>query len=413
VPGGVETTGTEELGVESRRSVTRIGATLAACLALGAAAWLLLRSGAGDGAARYVTERIDRGPITSSVTASGVVEPVVTVQVGTYVSGPILALYADFNSPVERGQIVAKIDPAPFAVKVRQAEATLANARAGTEKARADLARKQLSLRRSRELRERDFLSQDELDAAVSEEAQATAQLALQQAGVRQAEAALEEARVQLGYTDIRSPVDGVVISRNVDVGQTVAASFQTPTLFQIAEDLSKMRVRASVSESDIGGVAEGQAASFGVDAWPGRRFEGRVVQVRSAPVSLLNVVTYDVVIEVDNASLALKPGMTATVAITTAHRDDALRVPLRALRFRPETPPGAIAAGEDGAAAFRIGASGALERVALRTGVRDERFAEVLEGGLAAGDSVAVAYERSAEPAASPQSPFQPRRPR
>jgi HlyD family secretion protein len=403
--------------VQARRSVTRIGAALALGLALAAATWALLRSGERAAAARYVTEVVDRGPITSTVTASGVVEPVVTVQVGTYVSGPILALYADFNSPVARGQIVAKIDPAPFEVKVRQAEAELANARAGAEKARADLARKELGLRRSRELRGGDFLSQDALDAAVSDEAQAKAQLALQEAGVRKAEAALEEARVQLGYTDIRSPVDGVVISRNVDVGQTVAASFQTPTLFQIAEDLAKMRVRASVSESDIGGVAEGQAASFGVDAWPGRRFEGRVVQVRNAPVSILNVVTYDVVIEVDNASLALKPGMTATVAITTAHRDDALRVPLRALRFRPETPPGAVAAAapsEDGAAAFRLGAGGALERVALRTGVRDERFAEVLGSDLAAGDAVAVAYERSAEPVSpAPQSPFQPRRPR
>jgi HlyD family secretion protein len=227
---------------------------------------------------------------------------------------------------------------------------------------------------------------------------------------VRQAEATLDDARIQLGYTSIASPVDGVVISRNVDVGQTVAASFQTPTLFQIAEDLAKMRVRASVSESDIGGLAEGQGASFTVDAFPGRPFEGRVVQVRSAPVTVLNVVTYDVLIEVDNTSLALRPGMTATVSIVTAHRDDALRVPLRALRFRPEDAA-AGAAGE-GPVAFAVEGGGALRRVALQTGIRDERFVELTGGELAAGDRVAVAYPPSEEAAApGPTSPFQPRR--
>ena len=168
------------------------------------------------------------------------------------------------------------------------------------------------------------------------------AQLALDQAGVKQAQAALDEARINLAYTDITSPVDGVVVSRNVDVGQTVAASFQTPTLFLIAQDLTKMQVDANVSESDIGDVRDGQPASFTVDAYPGRQFHGTVMQVRNAPITVQNVVTYDVVIAVDNPDLALKPGMTATVAIITAARDDVLRVPLRALRSTPTAQAGA-----------------------------------------------------------------------
>jgi HlyD family secretion protein len=396
------------------RFVPRAAGVTAAAVLAAALGWALFGRDGRAAAPAFVTEAADRGPITVTVTATGVVEPVRTVQVGTYVSGPILALYADFNSAVTKGQLVAKIDPASFAVKVRQAEANLGNARAKAEKARADLALKKLSLDRARELNRRELLAQDELDAAESNEAQARAQVSLEEAGIAQAEAALEEARIQLGYTDIRSPVDGTVISRTVDVGQTVAASFQTPTLFQIAEDLAKMRVRTSVSESDIGGLAEGQPASFGVDAWPGRSFAGRVVQVRSAPVALQNVVTYDVLVEVDNASHELKPGMTATVAITTAQRDDALRVPLRALRFRPEEDPAAAGADGDAPAAFAVEAGGGLRRVPLRLGIRDERFAEVLAGELAPGAPLAVAFGRSEEQEApGARSPFLPRAPR
>jgi len=398
--------------VEPRKlaAVALLGAALAG------AGWLAFGRAGGSAEPSYVTEAVDRGPLAAHVTATGVVEPLATVLVGTYVSGPIQALYADFNSVVKRGQLVAKIDPAPFEVRVRQAEANLANARAKREKARADLARKQASLARSRELHARAFLSEDGLELAVSEDAQARAQLTLEQAGIAQAEAALEEARIQLRYTDIVSPVDGIVISRRVDVGQTVAASFQTPTLFEIAEDLSRMRVRTSVSEADIGGVAEGQAARFGVDAWPGRRFEGSVVQVRSAPVTLQNVVTYDVVIEVANPAGELKPGMTASVEITTAQREDALRVPLRALRFRPEgeAPAAGTATAPDTASAYVLDGGGALRRIELRTGIRDERFAEVVAGELAAGDPVVVAYQRSGEPEApAARSPFLPRAPR
>ena len=384
-----------------------------------ALAWLALACGGGEeGSDRYVTEKVDRGEIAATVTATGTVQPVTKVQVGTYVSGPIREILVDFNSPVSKGQLVAKIDPAPFEVKVRQADANLANARAVVEKARADLRLKRLTVERNRNLRGRDLISQGELDTSESDDAQAAAQLALAESGVKQAQAALEEARINLSYTEIRSPVDGVVVSRAVDVGQTVAASFQTPTLFEIAQDLTKMQVNANVSESDIGGLREQQTASFAVDAYPGRSFEGRVVQVRNAPITVLNVVTYDVIIGVDNRDLALKPGMTATVTITTARREDALRVPLRALRFRPESDgeaapaPAAVGAGKpgrDGAGVYVLDGDGELRRVELRTGLRDERWAEVVEGDLEPGAVVAVAYRRPLEKSEPARSPFMP----
>jgi HlyD family secretion protein len=384
-------------------------------------ALLALACGSGEeGSDRYLTEPVDRGEIAATVTATGTVQPVTKVQVGTYVSGPIREIHVDFNSPVQKDQLVAKIDPAPFEVKVRQAEANLANARAQVEKARADLRLKRLTVERNRSLRGRDLISQGELDTSESDDAQAAAQLALAESGVEQAKAALEEARISLAYTEIRSPVDGVVVSRAVEIGQTVAASFQTPTLFEIAQDLTKMQVNANVSESDIGGLSEGLMASFGVDAYPGREFEGRVVQVRNAPITVLNVVTYDVIIAVDNADLALKPGMTATVTITTARREDVLRVPLRALRFRPESddevasPPAAVAAGgpsRDGAGVFVLDGDGELRRVALKTGLRNDSFAEVLEGDLEPGAQLAVAYSRPLEKSEPARSPFMPQR--
>jgi HlyD family secretion protein len=395
-------------------SANATGAALASLLA--AALFAAACTDEGDGARGYVTQVVDRGEIAAQILATGVVEPVTTVQVGTYVSGPIREIHVDYNSPVRTGQLVAKIDPAPFEVKVRQAEANLANARARLEKARADLHLKELTFERNRRLRERELISDDELDTSESNRAQAAAQLSLERAGVAQAEASLDEARINLAYTEIRSPVDGVVVSRSVDVGQTVAASFQTPTLFEIAQDLTRMQVNASVSESDIGGARDGQAATFTVDAWPGRRFEGRVVQVRNAPVTVQNVVTYDVVIEVANPDLALKPGMTATVTITTARREDALRVPLRALRFRPETdgdaPPAPAA--PDAGSVYVVTDAGDARRVDVRLGIRDDRFAEVVAGEIEAGDAVAVELVRAkdASPAAA-RSPFVPPRPR
>jgi HlyD family secretion protein len=391
---------------------------LGGAAALAGALYYLLREERHAESPGYVTAAVDRGAISATVTATGTVNPVKTVQVGTYVSGPIREILVDYNSQVEKGQLVAKIDPAPFQVKVHVAEASVANAKAKVEKSRADLSLKKLAYDRARELRAKNTVSQNELDTAKSNYDQAQAQVDLDRAGVRQAEASLQEAEINLRYTDIRSPVDGVVVSRNVDVGQTVAASFQTPTLFLIAEDLTHMQVNANVSESDIGGVREKQPASFSVDAYPGRTFHGDVVQVRNAPIALQNVVTYDVVISVANPDLALKPGMTASVTITTAERDDVLRIPLRALRFRPDgdaaaatrSTPASAEAPDTGV--WVLGSSGKLERVPVRLGLRDEQHAEVLEGDLSAGDTVAVAFRRSTDSEPEPaRSPFQPRR--
>jgi HlyD family secretion protein len=386
-----------------RRRRALIAAAAAVIVILAYRQW---SGSAGEGAAGYVTAKVDRGTIEQTVTATGTVNPVKTVQVGTYISGPILAIDVDFNSPVKKGQRVAKIDPATYTVKVRQADANLSTARARVEKDRADLELKRIQLERNRTLLARNLIAQNDLDTAKSNYDQAAAQLALDEAGTKQAQANLDEAQVNLNYTDILSPVDGVVVSRNVDVGQTVAASFQTPTLFLIAEDLTKMQVDTNASESDVGRVREGQPAAFTVDAYPGKPFHATVAQVRNAPVTVQNVVTYDVVLAVDNPNLELKPGMTANVAVTTARRDGVLRVPARALRFRPETV-GQQAAARGGKKAARdttvyvLGADGTPAPVEVKVGVRDNQNAELLSGDLAEGTEVVVGVKR--DPAAAP----------
>jgi HlyD family secretion protein len=358
---------------------------------------------------RYVVTPVDRGPIVATVTATGTVNPVKTVQVGTYVSGPIQAIAVDFNTLVQRGQLLAKIDPRPFQVRLDDARAALANARARLEKDRAAAALTAVALRRMQDLAAQGIVAASELDVAVSEDRQARAQVTLDEAEIQSAEAKLREAEVNLAYTDIVSPVDGVVVARNVDVGQTVAATFQTPTLFLVAEDLTKMQVNVSVSESDIGAVVAGQPVTFTVDAYPGMPFDGRVEQVRNAPVTVLNVVTYDVVVGVDNPELRLKPGMTANVTITTARRDDAVRVLTSALRFRPPAANGTGAAAAVGPSdehrrVWVLGPDETPRAVAVRTGIADDRFTEI-ESGVAPGDRVITALRREAtrRPAATP----------
>ncbi len=378
-----------------------------------AGAWLVVGRTTTDGdGARWVTAAVDRGPIVATVTATGTVNPSTTVEVGTYVSGPIQSLYADYNTPVTKGQRLAKIDPRPFQVKLDAARAELANARAQLAKDRADAALKAITLRRQRELVRRGIAAQRDLDVAESEQRQAAAQIALDEARVASAEARVQEAEVNLAYTDITSPVDGIVVARSVAVGQTVAASFQTPTLFLVAGDLTKMIVSASVSESDIGGVAPGQAVRFTVDAYPTETFHGRVTQVRNAPITVMNVVTYEVIAVVDNADLRLKPGMTANVTITTAERPDALRVPTSALRFRPPADAAAPRP-PDGPAVWTVDAAGRPTPVPVRVGVADDRFTEIT-AGLAVGDRVIVALAPE-EPAADgslPRPAFLPARP-
>ena len=385
-------------------------AAIAAAAVLAGAAAYYFRPAGRMVPAGYVTVAVDRGPIEQGVNATGTLNPVTTVQVGTYVSGPIQAIDVNFNALVKKGQRIAKIDPAPFAVKVREAEANLQNAQAKVAGNRADLKLKKLLLERNRVLLRRNLIAQNDLDTAETVYAQASAQLALDQAAVAQARATLEEAQVNLRYTDILSPVDGVVVSVNVAVGQTVAASFQTPTLFLIAGDLTKMQVDTNVSESDVGRVREGQPATFTVDAYPGQPFHGRVAQVRNAPITVQNVVTYDVVVAVDNPGLELKPGMTANVSITTAKRDQALRIPVRALRFHPDgdgaaSGPAGASAAED-SAVYVVAPDGALRRVAVEAGVRDGQHVEVLNGDLHEGDRIVVGLRREGTEAAPARLP-------
>ena len=388
--------------VRRRRRIPRM-ALLAAALGAGVAAYYFWPAGS-TAPAGYVTVAADRGPIEQGINATGAVNPITTVLVGTYVSGPIQAVDVKFNSPVKKGQRIAKIDPASFAVKVRGAEANLKNAQAKVEGDRADLKLKKLLFERNRVLLQRNLIAQNDLDTTEASYEQASAQLALDQAAVAQAQASLDEAQVNLRYTDILSPVDGVVVSVSVAVGQTGAASFQTPTLFLMAGDLTKMQVDTNVSESDVGRVREGQAATFTVDAYPGQPFHGKVVQVRNAPITVQSVVTYDVVVAVDNPGLELKPGMTANVSITTARRDQALRIPVGALRFRPrgtgpETPdPDA----KEGSAVYVLEPGGTLRRVEVEAGVRDNQHVEVLSGDLHEGDQIAVSLRREGPDAAS-----------
>jgi HlyD family secretion protein len=366
----------------------------------------------------YQTAGVERGSLARLVTATGTVNPVTIVQVGTYVSGPIKALFVDFNSSVKQGQRVAQIDPRPFIVKVKQAEANLLTARAQVERDKADLDFKQRVLTRFRRLLERNLIAKQEVEAAERDAEQAQAQLQLDQALVAQHTAALEEAKVNLDYTDITSPVDGVVVARNVNVGQTVAASFQTPVLFLIAQDLTKMQVNTNVSESDIGIVHEGQRASFTVDAYLGRKFWGMVTQVRNAPQTVQNVVTYDVIVSVDNTDLALKPGMTASLAIISAQRDNVLKVPLAALRFHPPSTSGngkrggqALAAQERGGVQATDGredekprqvwvrADGqGLKPVPVQVGISDETYAELVQGALTEGDKVVTGISTTSD---------------
>jgi len=357
----------------------------------------------GTAPAGYVTVAVDRGPIEQVVNATGTVNPVTTVQVGTYVSGPIQALDVTFNSRVKKGQRVAKIDPAPFAVKVREAEATVKNAHAKVGGDRADVRLKKLLLERNRALLARNLIARNDVDTAETAYEMASAQLGLDQAAVALAQGSLEETKVNLRYTDIVSPVDGVVVSVNVAVGQTVAASFQTPTLFLIAGDLTKMQVDTNVSESDVGRVRDGQPATFTVDAYPGQPFHGQVAQVRNAPITVQNVVTYDVVIAVDNPGLELKPGMTANVSITAAKRDQALRIPVRALRFRPDRGgAGTPDARAKESAVYVLAPDGALRRVEVEAGIRDNQHVEVLKGDLHEGDPIVVGLGREGTDAAA-----------
>lgn len=386
--------------------VAAAAAVVAVVGALIAAWWFYTR----PATPHYLTLPVTRGDIVHSVNATGTVNPVLTIIVGSYVSGVIQQQYCDFNTRVRKGQLCAKIDPRPYQTLVDQARAELDNARAQLAKDRALLAYAKRAFARATQLLEHGIVSQDAADNARSAYDQARAQVAVDAAAIEQRSAALQTAQVNLDYTNIVSPVDGTVVSRNVTIGQTVAASFQTPTLFLIATDLTQMQVDTNVSESDIGGLHEGASATFTVEAFPKRQFSGRVMQVRQAPQTVQNVVTYDVVIGAANPDLGLKPGMTATARIVIETRRQVLRVPDQALRFAPSQ-----AATQErtlGGPHVWVLRDGRPIAIKVTTGLDDDSYAEITSGDLHEGDALIVgeASERSgtgttgSAPAAAPR---------
>lgn len=351
---------------------------------------------------RYRTAVIERGSVVSVVTATGSINPVVSVQVGTQVSGMIKSLHADFNSIVKAGDVVAVIDPEPFRARRDQAASNLEMAKANVGRAKNEQAQRQRELNRAKSLAEQQFVSQNDVDVAVTNAQGADAQVNVSIAQMKQAEAALNAADLDLKYTTIRSPVNGIVVARNVEVGQTVAASFATPNLFLIALDLTKMQVDTYVSESDIGGIAEGKDATFTVDAYPGLPFAGTIRQVRLAPTAVQNVVTYNVVIGVENKDLRLKPGMTANVSIVVAQRDNVLKVPNAALRFMPpksdriaSRPADRPASGGSPARPlWKQTEDGEPVAVHVQTGISDGTYTEILSEGVGVGEEIIVGVE-------------------
>ena len=410
---------------------------VALCLAglAGVAFW---RFGNGGQESPYMTTPVQKGDITQMVTATGSLSAVITVQVGSQISGTIEKLNADFNSKVKAGQVVAQLNPDKFKAAVDQSKANLLAAEANVAKAKVSVEDTQRTLMRSAELRKREFISQSELDTAQTAHDAAVGQFEVNKAQVAQAQAALNQNSVDLANTVIRSPVDGIVVSRNVDVGQTVAASLQAPVLFLIANDLSKMQVDTNVSEGDVGNVWMDQEVTFTVDAYPARRFTGQVLQVRNAAIMVQNVVTYDAVVGVDNKELLLKPGMTANVEFLVNRKTDIVKIPNAALRFRPpsDKPPTQVAAGGQpagpggggaGRGGNRNAGQGSRSRgegrgnrevtiyalrdqkatpVRVRLGISDGTSTEVVAGELKEGEQVILTMSGSGSQARSATAP-------
>ncbi len=349
------------------------------CVLLGGAGWWFSQKDAKEDA--YKTQKIIKGDITQKITASGIINPISTVNIGTQVSGTIAEIFVDYNTLVKQGQLLAQIDPSLFQATVDQRRAALNIAKAEVNVVKNDIVYYKKNLDRIKKLNKSQYTADKDLESAQRDYDNAIVQKALKEAQVLQAEASLEQAEIDLRYTKIISPVDGIVVSKEVEVGQTVAASFQTPTLFNVAEDLTKMQIEASVVEADIAKVKEGQTVEFSVDSFPDEIFYGIVTQVRNNPITTSNVVTYEVIIEIDNRDLKLKPGMTANVNIITAEKQGVLLVPNKALRFYITDENGETKRYAD--KGLWILKNNKPERVTIWTGVSDDDFTEVEGKGL------------------------------
>lgn len=373
--------------MSSRKRWIAIGAALVVVVV---AVVVLLRSRGTT--ARYVTAPVDRGDVMEVVGSTGALQAVQTVQVGSQVSGTIQQLSADFNSKVAKDEVIARLDPSLFQARLGQAQANLQAARANAEKARTALEDARLKAERAETLAKEQLLPQSDLETARANYESAIAGVKAADAAVTQAQASVNQAQVDLEHTIIRAPISGVVIGRSVDVGQTVAASLQAPTLFVIANDLSRMQVLASVDEADVGRVKEGAEVTFRVDAFPERTFRGRVEQVRLQPTVVQNVVTYNAIISVDNPGQILMPGMTATVSVISQKREGVLRVPAAALRFRPE----GFASGPGGAGGGRTPGAAGAPAGGQRGGGRGGGGSRAPQGGGSPSDGRASAPEAS-----------------
>ena len=422
----------------------RIIVLIGAILVLAGTGYGFWRWGSSPKESPYVTVQVQRGNVTQVVSSTGTLQAVVTVLVGSQISGTIDKLFADFNTKVKAGQVVAQLNQDKFKAAVDQARANLLASESNLAKTKVSVVDAQRTLERNRELRKRDLMPQSDLDAAQTAYDAALAQLEVNKAQSAQAQAALNQASVDLNNTVIRSPVDGIVISRNVDVGQTVAASLQAPTLFTIANDLAKMEVHTNVDEADVGNVTEGQEVTFTVDAFPSRRFRGRVHQVRNAPNVVQNVVTYDAVVRIDNKELLLKPGMTANVQFLVNRREDVLTIPNMAMRFKPpdqkneardllrqeqsraaptvgakrtSRAPGGGGGGQGGGRRVTIYllSAGKAAAVDVQLGITDGSKTEVRSGELKENDAVIIGVSSGAGSQNQPAvvNPFQPAQPR
>lgn len=349
----------------------------------------MLLSGCEKNNPDYVTTKVEQGNIVQKITASGTINPISTVVIGTQVSGIISEIYVDFNSIVKKGELLAIIDPQTFEAAVDQKQAALDIARAELKVTENDIVYYKKHLDRIKKLNTSKYSTDKELEAAERDYNNSVAEKTLREAQVKQAEASLKQAMIDLDYTKIISSVDGVVISREVEEGQTVAASFETPTLFNVAEDLTKMQIEASVVEADIAKVKEGQKVYFSVDSFPDETFEGKVVQVRNNPITTSNVVTYEVIISVDNKDMKIKPGMTANVEIVTAEKKDAMLVPNKALRFYVTDEDGQVKRYNDKGIWLMRG--GKLQRESIATGVSDDDKTEIISDKIKVGDKVVV----------------------
>lgn len=382
---------------------TRLLLSIVAVAAVTASAAAYYRSADARASAQWATAAVTRGDVVATVDATGTLEAVTTVQVGTQVSGTIKALHADFNSEVKKGQVVAELEPSLFQTQVDQAQATLVRLQADVERARVDVEDARVKQRRAVELWDRQLISRTDLETAETSARQAGASLKAAEAQVVQARASLKQNEVNFSHTIIRAPINGVVISRNVDVGQTVAASTSAPTLFVVANDLTRMQVNARIDEADIGRIESGQQVTFKVDAHPGDTFAGIVSQVRLEPVTEQNVVSYVTIIDVPNPEMKLKPGMTANVTVEVARATNVLRVPTSALSFRRSETRSQVWVpnGHD------------VRPVPVRAGLSDGALTAVLEGDLVENTPVITgsASQASASTASPAGLPLLPRR--